>query len=233
MRPGGATSRQSEKAVRVSRPVLKVIEGPPRRTGGGEEARAADAALAMGVAQGDAAAIRALTQRCLPRVHAVAARLLGDRAEAEDVAQETFLKVWRKIALYDPERARLETWVTRIAMNASYDRLRKKRESQISDDAPEQVDGAVSADARLTGQDALSRVRAAVDALPERQKLALELCHFQERTNIEAALIMDVSVEAMESLLARARRALKKTLARDRDELIKDAAALHGSGREL
>ena len=209
VRPGGATSRPKRKP-RVSRPVLKVIEGPPRRTGGGEETRAADAALAQGVAHGDAAAIRALTQRCLPRVHAVAARLLGD-----------------------PERARLETWVTRIAMNACYDRLRKKRESQISDDAPEQVDDAVSADARLTGEDALSRVRAAVAALPARQKLALELCHFQERTNIEAALIMDVSVEAMESLLARARRALKKTLARDRDELIKDAAGLHGSGREL
>ena len=76
-------------------------------------------------------------------------------------------------------------------------------------------------------------MRAAVAALPERQKLALELCHFQDRTNIEAAQIMDVSVEAMESLLARARRSLKKTLARDRDELIKDAAGLHGSGREL
>lgn len=217
----------------MSRPLLKVIEGSPRRTGGGEEARAADAALALGVARGEADAIRALTQRCLPRVHAVAARLLSDRSEAEDVAQETFLKVWRKIGLYDPERARLETWVTRIAMNASYDRLRKKRDSQFNGDAPELIDDAVSADARLTGEDALTRVRAAVAALPERQKLALELCHFQERTNIEAAQMMDVSVEAVESLLARARRSLKKTLARDREELIRDAAGLQGSGREL
>lgn len=233
VRPGGATNRAEAKAVRMSRPFLKVIEGLPRRTGGGEEARTADAELAQGVADGDAAAIKALTQRCLPRVHAVAVRLLGDRAEAEDVAQETFLKVWRKIGLYDSERARLETWVTRIAMNACYDRLRKKRETQISDDAPEQVDGAASVDSRLTGEDALARVRAAVAALPERQKLALQLCHFQERTNIEAAQIMEVSVEAMESLLARARRSLKKTLARDSRELIKDAAGLHGSGREL
>ncbi|WP_306017225.1 RNA polymerase sigma factor [Oceanicaulis sp. MMSF_3324] len=217
----------------MSRPVLKVIDGSPRRTGGGEEARAADARLAAGVAQGEAGAIRALTQRCLPRVHGVAARLLGDREEAEDVAQETFVKVWRKIALYDPDKARLETWVTRIAMNACYDRLRKKRETQISEDAPERADGAASAESRLTGEDALSRVRAAVAALPERQKLALQLCHFQDHTNIEAAQIMEVSVEALESLLARARRALKAQLAADRDELIADAAGLHGSGKEI
>ncbi|WP_440957486.1 RNA polymerase sigma factor [Oceanicaulis sp. LC35] len=217
----------------MSRPVLKVIDGSPHRTGGGEEARAADARLAQGVAQGDAGAIRALTQRCLPRVHGVAARLLSDQDEAEDVAQETFMKVWRKIALYDPDRARLETWVTRIAMNACYDRLRKKRESQISEDAPEQMDGAVSAENRLTGEDALSRVREAVNALPERQKMALQLCHFQDHSNIEAAQIMEVSVEALESLLARARRALKAKLAADRDELIADAAGLHGSGKEI
>ena len=217
----------------MSPPNLKVIDGAPRRTGGGEEARAADARLADGVAQGDAGAILALTQRCLPRVHGVAVRLLRDRDEAEDVAQETFLKVWRKIELYDPDKARLETWVTRIAMNACYDRLRKKRESQISEDAPEQVDGAASAESRLTGADALGRVRAAVADLPDRQKLALQLCHFQDHTNIEAAQIMEISVEALESLLARARRSLKAKLAADRDELIADAAGLHGSGTEL
>lgn len=217
----------------MSRPFLKVIDGPPLRTGGGEEVRAADARLADGVARGDAAAIRALTQRCLPRVLGVAARLLGDREEAEDVAQETFMKVWRKIAQYDPDRARLETWVTRIAMNACYDRLRKKRESQISEDAPEPVDGAASVESRLAGESALSRVRAAVDALPERQKAALQLCHFQDHTNIEAAQIMEISVEALESLLARARRALKAKLATDRQELIADAAGLHGAGKEI
>ena len=217
----------------MSRPVLKVIDGPPLRTGGGEEVRAADARLAEGVARGDAAALRALTQRCLPRVHGVAVRLLRDREEAEDVAQETFMKVWRKIAQYDPDRARLETWVTRIAMNACYDRLRKKRESQISEDAPEPVDGAVSVENRLAGEDALSQVRAAVDILPERQKTALQLCHFQDHTNIEAAQIMEISVEALESLLARARRALKAQLAADRQELIADAAGLHGAGKEI
>ena len=217
----------------MPRPVLKVIDGAPRRREGGEAARAADARLAEGVAQGDAGAIRALTQRCLPRVLGVAGRLLGDRDEAEDVAQETFVKVWRKIALYDPDKARLETWVTRIAINASYDRLRKTRESQVSEEAPEQIDGAASVESRLTGEDALSRVRMAVAELPERQKLALELCHFQDHTNIEAAQIMEVSVEALESLLARARRGLKAKLAADRAELIADAAGLHGSGKEI
>jgi len=180
------------------------------------------------VAAGDPAAMRALTQRCLPRVMGVAVRLLNNREDAEDVAQETFLKVWRNIARFDPERARLETWVCKIAMNASYDRLRKKREILLGEDMPEPVDGTPSAEAQLTAADAAGRVRQAIQALPERQRLALELCHFQDRTNIEAASMMDVSVEAMESLLARARRTLKKTLASDRADLLADAAKIQG-----
>jgi len=214
------------------RPILRVITGSASQADQRIRAGAADADLVDGVARGEAAAIRALTQRCLPRVTGVALRLLRDRAEAEDVAQETFVKVWRHINRYDPERARLETWVTRIAMNACYDRLRKKRETLLGEDTPERTDGAPSAEAQLTAADSASRVRAAVDQLPERQKLALELCHFQERTNIEAAEIMQVSVEAIESLLSRARRSLKKALAAEREALLADAAQLHGSGEE-
>ena len=91
--------------------------------------------------------MRALTQRCLPRVMGVAVRLLKDREDAQDVAQETFLKVWRNIGRFDANRAKLETWVTKIAVNASYDRLRKKRETLLGEDMPEQVDGAPSAEA--------------------------------------------------------------------------------------
>lgn len=214
------------------RPVLRVISGSPRTGGDRTDAAAADAALVAGVARGDPGAVRALTQRCLPRVHAIATRLLNDRSEAEDVAQDTFLKVWRNIGRYDPERARLETWVSRIAVNASYDRLRKRREAQMPEAAPERADGAPDAEDQLTGLDAAARVRQAVSALPERQRLALELCHFQELSNIEAAAIMEVSVEAMESLLARGRRTLRKALAEDRADLLADTERLHGQGEE-
>ena len=176
--------------------------------------------------------MRALTQRCLPRVNAIATRLLRDPSEAEDVAQDTFLKVWRNIRRYDPERARLETWVSKIAVNASYDRLRKRREAQIPDAAPEPADGAPDAEDQLTGLDAAARVRQAVNALPERQRLALELCHFQELSNIEAAAIMEVSVEAVESLLARGRRTLRKALAAERADLLADTERLHGQGED-
>lgn len=210
-------------------PFLRLVPKTPLQSEEGRgDTRTVDQDLAQAVAAGEPAAMRALTQRCLPRVMGVAVRLLRDREEAEDVAQETFLKVWRNIARYDAERAKLETWVGKIAMNASYDRLRKRRENLLGDDMPELVDGAPNAEAQLTASDAADRVRMAIHGLPERQRLALELCHFQERTNIEAARMMEVSVEAMESLLARARRTLKKTLASERDELLADAAKLQG-----
>lgn len=210
-------------------PFLRLVPKTPLPSERGrDETRTVDQDLARAVAAGEPAAMRALTQRCLPRVMGVAVRLLKDREDAQDVAQETFLKVWRNIGRFDANRAKLETWVTKIAVNASYDRLRKKRETLLGDDMPEQIDGAPSAEAQLTASDASRRVQQAIQALPERQRLALELCHFQERTNIEAAQIMDVSVEAMESLLARARRTLKTTLASEREELLADAAQLQG-----
>jgi RNA polymerase sigma-70 factor (ECF subfamily) len=190
----------------------------------------ADRTLASGVRRGDRTAVAALTARCLPLVTGLAARSLRDRSEAEDVAQETFVKVWRKIEQYDPAKARLETWVARIALNLCYDRLRKRGEVLMGEDAPEPADPDAGADAVLAARDMAARVRAAVAELPPRQRAALELCHFQEMSNIEAAAIMEISVEALESLLTRGRRALKARLAGDRGELL--AGLSDGQGGE-
>jgi len=190
-----------------------------------------DRALARGVERGDRDAVAALTARCLPQIIGLATRTLRDRAEAEDVAQETFLKVWRKIAQYQPERAKLETWVARIALNLCYDRLRRRGEVLMDDDAPEPADPAVNADSAVVAGDMADRVRAAVAALAPRQRAALELCHFQELGNIEAAAVMEISVEALESLLARGRRALKASLARDHEDLLAGLTAGHGGER--
>jgi RNA polymerase sigma-70 factor (ECF subfamily) len=201
------------------RPMLRVISGSPA-DGPQRDARTGDRALALAVSRGERAAIAALTQRCLPVVHSVARRLLRDPAEAEDIAQETFVKVWRAIDRFDADRARLETWVARIATNACLDKLRKRREDTLDDDAPERADGAPQADDLLAADASAQRVRAAIAALPERQRAALELCSFQDCTNIEAAEILGVSIEAVESLLARARRKLKTELLSERDMLI-------------
>lgn len=209
------------------RPMLRVISGSPA-DGPQRDTRTGDRALALAVSRGERAAIAALTRRCLPVVHSVARRLLREPAEAEDIAQEIFLKVWRAIDRFDADRARLETWVARIATNACLDTLRKRREETLGDDAPERADGAPRVDDVLAADASAQRVRAAIAALPERQRAALELCSLHDCTNIEAAEILGVSIEAVESLLARARRKLKTELLSERDALIDGFAGAHG-----
>lgn len=208
----------------MTRPALRLITGRSgAHAGAGGTQTLADRALADAVARGDRDAIAALTKRCLPMVYGLSLRLLRDPGEAEDAAQEVFVKVWRKISSYNPERARLETWIGRITINTCHDRRRKRRESPLADDdAPDLPDPAPDAEQAMGAHQAASRVRAAVAALPERQRIALELRHFQDMSQVEAARILDVSEEALESLLARARRSLKTAL-------LNEAAAMIGT----
>jgi RNA polymerase sigma-70 factor, ECF subfamily len=160
-------------------------------------------------AKGDASAFRSLADAHLVKIMNFAYRLLHDRTEAEDVAQETFLRLWKDAARYEP-RARVTTWLHRIAHNLCVDRLRKRRE-QPTDSFDE---GRSSAEPGLL----LDRKRVALDVtnalaqLPERQRAAITLVHYQELTNIEAAEVLDVGVDALESLLARGRRSLREKL---------------------
>lgn len=171
-----------------------------------------DEALLARVADGDPAAVRALVARKLPRLMALGQRMLGDVAEAEDVAQETFVRAWRQAPTWRTGQARFDTWLHRVALNLCYDRLRRRREVATAE-PPEQVDDGPRPDRGLEAQDTGRRVAAAMAALPDRQREALALCHYQELSNIEAAAAMGVSVEALESLLARGRRALRTALA--------------------
>lgn len=170
-----------------------------------------DLPLLRAVARGDAAACAALVDRHLARLHAFAARLLGDAGEAEDVCQDTFLKLWRSAADWREGEAKLGTWLHQVALNACRDRLRRRRPETDVDDAPLAATQPSPERAAARDERAL-RVREAVDALPQRQREALVLCHFEGYGNIEAAHMMDVSVEALESLLGRARRTLRTRL---------------------
>lgn len=208
-----ATEADVSGAV-MTRPALRLITGRsgPQAGAGGTQI-AADRALVQGVARGDREAIAALTKRCLPMVYGMAQRMLRDPGEAEDAAQDVFVKVWRKISSYDPERAKLETWIGRITINTCHDRQRKRREVPLAgQDAPDVPDIAPDAEQTLGANQAASQVRAAVAALPENQRIAMELRHFQDLSQAEAAQILEVSEEALESLLARARRTLKTAL---------------------
>lgn len=170
-----------------------------------------DGELVARVANGDRTAARAIMARHLPKILNLGRRMLNDHTEAEDVAQDVFVRVWTHAARWQPGQAKFETWLHRVAINLCYDRLRRRPTSHL-DDVPEMADDAPTPVARLVDAQLAKSVNDALQQLPDRQREAVVLCHYQGLTNIDAAAIMGVSVEAMESLLSRGRRTLKKSL---------------------
>ncbi len=191
-----------------------------------------DDALMSRIAQGDRDAAQTLMARNLPRILGLARRTLGDEIEAEDVAQETFIRVWNAAARWQPGQARVSTWMCRIAINLCYDRLRRRREV-LTDAVPEQADETPDQETVMRRAETGDRIARALSELPERQRQAIELVHFQELSNIEAAQILDISVDATESLLARGRRKLRDILAGDASGLMESytgqTSARHGA----
>lgn len=162
-------------------------------------------------AAGDPSAVAWLVDRYSPGVLGLATRMLGDRMEAEDVTQETFLRAWKALPTWEP-RAKFSTWLHRVALNLCYDLLRKRREL-LPGELPEMTDPELNPHDRMLQTERVQAIETAIAALPERQAAALTLCALQGHSQAEAADIMETSEEALESLLARARRSLKATLA--------------------
>lgn len=176
----------------------------------GQTAGMADEALMARVAHGDRAAFSILLGRHLDAIHAFNRRLLGNSEDAADVAQETFLRVWRRAGTWRPGRVKFTTWVHRIARNLCIDALRRRRATASLD--LELLDGGSTPDQAAAVGGLQTALAGALSALPERQRTALALCHSQGMTNREAAQVLGIGVEALESLLARARRALRTAL---------------------
>ena len=170
-----------------------------------------DAELVARSGAGDRAAAQALIARHLPKMMTLARRMLADQAEAEDAVQDAFTRLWTHAARWRPGGARFETWLYRVTLNQCYDRLRRRPAARL-DEAADVPDPAADPERALDEADVASAVSMAVQSLPERQRAAIMLCHYQDCGNIEASEIMGVSVEALESLLARGRRALRQQL---------------------
>jgi RNA polymerase sigma-70 factor (ECF subfamily) len=182
-----------------------------------------DEALMMAVGAGDARAFEQLATRHGPWATKLAARVCGNASDAGDIVQEALLRVWVKAPSWraepdaagsdgQPRLARFRTWFGRILVNLSIDQRRRPTHADLEampepeSDAPSALDEIAAAETRL-------RLRQTLDALPERQRTALMLCQFGDISNSEAAAAMGVSVGALESLLVRARRALRTELA--------------------
>lgn len=173
-----------------------------------------DVELLARISNNEPAAVNEMVTRKLPRLLALASRILGDADEAKDVAQESFLRIWRHAASWRSGEARFDTWLHRVALNLCHDRLRRRKERPLSDDdTAALVDTTPSQDEQLEAADRSARMAAALAALPERQREAIVLQYYQELSNIDAAALMNISVEALESLLSRARRQLRSQLA--------------------
>ena len=188
---------------------LRVGAGPVLRSGPDETED--DAALLARVSAGDAQAFRGLVDRHLPTVLAIARRMLRDDAEAEDVAQESLLRLWRNAASLELGEGGVRPWLRRVVSNLSIDRVRAKRNTTVTDAVPEESEPAGQV-RQMAERELGLRVDAALKALPERQRLALTLFHYEGMSQIEVGEAMSISDEAVESLLARARRTLKAAL---------------------
>lgn len=169
--------------------------------------------LVARVADGNSIAYEQLVLRHADRFLALAERLLGERMEAEDAVQEAFAKLWSRAGSFNPDTARFTTWFYRVVANACYDRLRRRRHTRPLSDGWDEADDRPGADEQIVEGQRARQIRSALDLLPERQKAAVLLCYFEEISNIEAAQVMEISVKALESLLVRARKALRDRLA--------------------
>lgn len=196
--------------------------------GGDDSAAADDATLLAKTAHGDSVAFRRLVERHIANVTAIARGMLRDPAEAQDVAQEAFLRLWRHAGELELGNGGVKPWLRRVVSNMCIDRMRASRNTTVTDEVPDRAEPATQGTA-LEEQDMAARVRKALDALPERQRQALTLFHFEGLSQLEICDVLGISEDAVESLLARARRTLKAALKDEWRQLLPDGAADGGT----
>lgn len=175
-----------------------------------------DEVLMSQIQQQDEHALAVLIDRHLTALHAFARRMLGNTADAEDIVQEAFLRVWFRAQTWQPGQAKLSTWLHRIVHNLCIDLQRRRKDERMNVEigtvqdeliSPTQTPEEILLEAHTSQQ-----VEIALQELPEKQRSAIILCHYQGMSNRQAAEVLEVSVTALESLMARGRRTLRQKL---------------------
>ncbi len=161
------------------------------------------------VAARDESAVTALVSRHQRGLLNLFYRYTNDRLLSEDLAQEVFLRVYKSAPLYEP-RSLFTVWLYRIAKNICLNELKARRARMYR---PEEGPASKTPHEELLREERAARVRQAIEALPERQRLAIILRRFQGLSQQETAEVMDTTPEAMEGLLARAKMKLRSALA--------------------
>lgn len=173
-----------------------------------------DESLMAGIAAGDQGAFALLVDRHVDRALRLAQRMLGSKADAEDVVQEVFLKIWRQAESWTPRRSAFPTWLWRVVANRCLD-VKRRPASLALDDVAEPMDDAPDQETAMAAAEEERRIADAVARLPERQQVAVGLIYGAGASNAVAAASMGVSVAALEQLLTRARRSLRTRLVED------------------
>jgi RNA polymerase sigma-70 factor (ECF subfamily) len=173
-----------------------------------------DEDLMARIAEGSEPAFRLLTRRYLPRAIGFARRITGNSADAEEIAQEALLRVWTHAPRWRPAAA-FRTWFYRVVLNLSLNRRRRAPFLPL-EQAGDVVDPALDASTAMERDEADRAVADAIAQLPERQRAVILLTYREGLSNAETAEVLGASVSSVETLLVRAKRALRGALGNDR-----------------
>lgn len=160
------------------------------------------------IAQGDKQAFNVLMRRHLPAVLNFCRQYLPE--EAEDITQEAFLRLWNKAPQWQDQGISPKAWLMRVSYNLCIDELRRCKTDALDGQEQSRPDPCCSSERQLSAQADLRQQQLALQNLPENQRSAITLCAYSGLSNKEAAAVLNVSVDALESLLARGRRKLKQ-----------------------
>lgn len=184
-----------------------------------------DESLMGRVQRGDHQAFSGLVTRHTNMFYAAAYRMCGHEQEAEDIVQDAFLKLWNKPEVWNENKgAKFTTWFYRVVTNQALDYMRRRKKTAGSEALDLMPDENLRADEVLAEKQEGYEVERAIQALSDRQKVALNLCFYEGLSNKDAAKVMGVGVKALESLLMRAKQGLK-------DELLRSGVLTEEKGR--